>query len=366
MNKSKSAVVGRCSLLLLGVVLCAHAAIQIAAQEQEKKKTPPVQKAVSGAIGGVVGGVVGGTQGQEPGQVRGQVLDGVIRGITKIAFDDDFLLEPRKIVTFVIEHLLVKPTETIALPGKTNLRTELGAGVSYSIRWLEPAEAEAGLEITPTIIDEKGLELKISVLRYGQIIKEEKALASNLEPVIVELFQNETANIKLAEKITPFIQSVEPLQNYPKALDKLEMTGDVLIMNDVMLVNHSRGGILASDSGSEGSPLYPYFWVKGKGVYVLSLWPFPGSKPAGVISDSVIRIRLGHDYFAWFSLRPILPEGKWRVWVRNNPDYDPLQGSLNSIPEKDRERVISIIEKENAAMTGVGGKDSLDKFFKNK
>ena len=368
MSKSKRSCILFSFVLLLGLYLPtqigAQSIDQKTGKEQEKKEIPPVQQTVSGTMGGVVGGVVCAPQGQGPGQSREQAQGVVIGGITKVALDDDFLLAPRTIVILKIEHLLVKPVETIVLQDVTNLRTELGMSVSYSIWWPEPAKATAGLEITPTIIDGKGFDLKISVLKDGKIIKEEKVLASNLEPVIVELFKNEADNIKLAEKITPFIQTVEPLQNYPKALDRLEIAGGVLIMNDIMVVGHGRGGNLASGGGSEASPFFLYFWIKGKGIYVLSLWPFPGAKPLGVISDSVIRIRYDRDYFAWYSLKPILPEGKWRVWVRNNPDYDPLQEMAGSIPEKDLQRVQSVLGKENAAITGVAGKGSLDRFFK--
>lgn len=368
MSKSKKSCILFSFVFLWGLYLPTNIGAQTSDQKtgqgQEKKKILPVQQTVSGTMGGVVGGVVGTPQDQGPGQSKGQTQGGVIGGITKVAFDDDFLLVPRAIVTLKVEHLLVKPVETVTLQDITSLRTESGMSVSYSILWPEPAGTIVDLEITPTIIDGKRLDLIITVLKDGRIIKKEKVLASNLEPVIVELFKNEADNIKLAEKITPFIQTIEPLQNYPKTVDRLEIAGDVLIMNDILVVNHARGGMLASDSGSGASPFFLYFWIKGKGIYVLSLWPFPGAKPVGVISDSVIRIRHDHDYFAWYSLRPILPEGKWRVWVRNNPDYDPLQEMSRSIPENDRQRVQSILGKENAAITGVGGKGSLDRFFK--
>jgi len=360
MNKSRNVSVWLFILLFLGVNLTfglrAKAADRQTTQEQEKKKNPPVQQAAGGVMGGVIGGFIEGTQGQARG--------GVIGGMTRNTFDDDFLLEPQKIVTFVIEHLLIKPTETIHSLEKTNLRTEFGIGISYSFRIAVAAKVEFGLKITPTITGVKGIDLKISIQRDGQTVKEESVLAQNLEPVIVEIFQNEVDHIKLVEKITPFIQTVEPLSNYPKALEKLEMTNDILIMNDVLLINRTRGGALTSHGGSESSPVYLYFWIKGKGVYVLSLWPFPGAKPLGVISDSAIRIRHDRDYFVWFSLKPILPEGKWRVWVRHNPNYDPMQEMSVSISEADRGRIKSSIEKENATIAGVGG--SYARFFKDK
>ena len=360
MNKTRNASVWLFILLFLGVNLTfglsAQAADRQTTQEQEKKKNPPVQQPLGGVMGGVIGGYIEGTHGQAQG--------GVIGGMTKDAFDDDFLLEPRRIVTFVVEHLLIKPTETVHSLEKTNLRTEFGIGVSYSFRMAAAAKVEFGLKITPTISGVKGIDLKISIQRDGQTVKEESVLARNLEPVIVEIFQNEVDHIKLAEKITPFIQTVEPLPNYPKAVEKLEMTSDILIMNNILLVNNTRGGMLASHGGSESSPIYLHFWIKGKGVYVLSLWPFPGSKPLGVISDSAIRIRCDQDYFAWFSLKPILPEGKWRVWVRHNPNYDPMQEMPASMSEADRGRIKSGFEKENATITGVSG--SYARFFKDK
>jgi hypothetical protein len=359
-NVSRNASVWLFILLFLGVnltfCLSAQAADRQTTQEQEKKKDPPVQQSMGGVMGGVIGGFIEGTQGQDQG--------GVIGGMTQKTFDDDFLLEPRKIVTFVIEHLLIKPTETIHSLEKTNLRTEFGIGISYSFRMSTAAKVEFGLKITPTISSVKGIDLKIAVQRDGQTVKEESVLAHNLEPVIVEIFQNEVDHIKLAEKITPFIQTVDPLPNYPKAVEKLEMTNDILIMNNVLLVNNTRGGMLASHGGSESSPIYLHFWIKGKGVYVLSLWPFPGSKPLGVISDSAIRIKYDQDYFVWFSLKPILPEGKWRVWVRHNPNYDPMQEMPVSMSEADRASIKSGFEKENATIAGVGS--SYARFFKDK
>jgi hypothetical protein len=37
---------------------------------------------------------------------------------------------------------------------------------------------------------------------------------------------------------------------------------------------------------------------------------------------------------------------------------------FKSIPEKDRQRAQSVLGRENAAITGVGGKGSLARFFK--
>ncbi len=123
----------------------------------------------------------------------------------------------KTIVIFTAEHLLIKPAETISIGEKTNFRTEFGLAVNYSYKIPSTAKDEVGLEITPRLIDEKGIELTIRVLRNGKSIKEEIILARNLEPFVVELMQNEADHIKLADKITPLILPAYASQKYPSA-----------------------------------------------------------------------------------------------------------------------------------------------------
>jgi len=314
-----------------------------------------------GVFGGVMGGVVGGVQGGEKGGVSG----GITRGILTIDLDGDFLLQPRKIITFEVEHLLLKPTETISLFKTKNLRTESGLALHYQYTAPTGTKDEVGLEITPTIVEDKGIDLKIEILHNGKSVKSERILSRNFDPVLIELMENKDDHSKLVEKLTPLIQVVSPPQKYPKALDILEMNGHVLVMNDTMVINGTRGSRLSIGGGSEEDPAFLYFWIKGKGAYVLSFWPFVGADPIGVVSENTIRIRHGKDFFAWLSSKPILPEGKWRVWVRNNPDYDPI--SDMNMPEIQNDRLKAELQKENAAYTGVtSGRKALDRFFSKK
>jgi hypothetical protein len=86
-----------------------------------------------------------------------------------------------------------------------------------------------------------------------------------------------------------------------------------------------------------------------------------------VVSDSAIRIRHGKDYFAWISMKSIVPEGKWRIWVRNNPSYDPVQELLNKMPEGERAKTKVALEKRGNAISGIArGRGILSKFFDNK
>lgn len=128
--------------------------------------------------------------------------------------------EKKPLVAFTAEHLLIKPSETISIGEKTNLKTEIGFAVSYSYKMPSATMDEVGLEITPRLIDEKGIELKIRVLRNGKTVKEELIVARNLEPVVIELLQNEADHLKLADKITPLILPVYPSSKDLRALDK--------------------------------------------------------------------------------------------------------------------------------------------------
>ena len=63
-------------------------------------------------------------------------------------------------------------------------------------------------------------------------------------------------------------------------------------------------------------------------------------------------------------MSPILPEGKWRVWVRNNPSYDPLRDQLSGRTPQAVEKLKTSYEKEKAAFAGVsGGPKTLERFF---
>jgi len=337
---------------------------QAASQDQEKSKGKR-SGTRSGVLGGVIGGIAEGTQGEG----QGKPLGGVLGGTLKAAFDDDFLLEPRKIVQFKIEHLLIRPSDTILLPEITDLKTEIGFTVNYAYRLQPISESIVDIELTPFIVDEKGIDLMLVITGGGRIIKEQKIQLRNLEPVVVEIMENKADGLKLADRITPLIQNFSPLQSYPGAVGKIEMLNDVLIMNDTMVINGTRGKYLACDGGSESTPFYLFFWIKGKGIYVLSLWPFEGAEPVGVVSSNTIRIREGRDFFTWFSMKPILPEGKWRVWVRNNPSFDPVLDFHADDPPAVQKEMKEYYEKENSAFAGVTqsrGRDGYKKFFGKK
>jgi hypothetical protein len=245
--------------------------------------------------------------------------------------DEDFIREPKKLIEFRIEHLLIKPSDTVPLEGAFNLKTESGKTVSYSyLARLKENEKENRIDvfITPRIIANKGIELTIKVLFEKKTLKEEKVTTGNYESVVLELLENKEQKIRLADRIIPLILTIEPAKMYPKVLTELKFWDyRVLMNNEIMYRTFFMD--LTVPGGSEKKPIFFAFYIRGKGIYVLSFSPFKGAEPIGVSKDNVAKFKDGKDYFEFMSFRPILPEGKWLVWVRHNPTYLPE----NDIPK---------------------------------
>jgi len=322
-------------------------------KKEEKEKKKGVKGALIGGVeggvtGGVQGGVIGGVQGGILGGVEGGVQGGVIGGVSKIV-DEDFIKEPKKIIELRIEHLEIHPTDTIHLNDGVKIKTESGSRVkySYSSEYIPRIE----IELTPTIIEKKGIEFRIKIFHGERIIKEETVFTRNYEPIIVELMEDEKKKIKLSDKITPMIQTIEPAKAYPGKISELKMVNHMLLMNNELL---TRGGLRAINE--ENRPIFLFFYIKEKGVYVLSFKPFDGAEPLGVVRNKTIKIKHDEDYFEWVSQESILPEGKWLVWVRINPEYNPPQDKFDKI---------QIPQKERWSFFGIGtGENILERFFK--
>jgi hypothetical protein len=294
---------------------------------------------------------------QEKKDVVGGVR-GAIIGTQTATFDKDFLLEPLKIVQFKIESLLIKPAETVSVPETMEFETEFGQTLKYCFSWPSGPKGGISLELTPFLVKAKGIDLKIMVFHRDQKVKEETLRLENFEPIVVEVLKDQETKVKLAHRITPLIKEVFPLRNYPETIRKFELISHILIMNDQLLVNNARGGGLWDDNVSQSDPSFLFFSVKGKGIYILSFWPFDGAEPLGFVTSNVINIRHGKDFFALYSIKPILPDGKWRVWVRHNPSFEFPSDMAQNIPSGDRPKT------EAAALGVIRGRGVLNKFFK--
>ena len=64
-------------------------------------------------------------------------------------------------------------------------------------------------------------------------------------------------------------------------------------------------------------------------------------------------------------MKPIMPEGRWLVWVRGNPFYDPLKDLASS--EDHREKLqVTLQKKDPYVGFWFFGKEILERFFGEK
>lgn len=276
-------------------------------------------------------------------------IGGVLEGIS-IQEDVDFIKKQKKIIELRIEHLEIRATETIPLGDVVKIEVENGTKVkcvhsSTSLPLIE-------IELTPTIIEKKGIEILIKIFHERKVIKEETIVTKNLEPFIVELLKKKDGDVRIVDKVIPFITLIEPAKMYPEPILMIKMDDYRLLLNDRLIM---KGGQRAINVGSE--QIFLFFYINEKGIFVLSFKPFEGAEPHGIVRDNIIKIKHNKDYFEWISKEPILPEGKWLVWVKNNPKYSLIQDDWLKY------RPFTAEEPENFAGIATGEK-ILKRFFK--
>jgi hypothetical protein len=227
--------------------------------------------------------------------------------------DDRFLIAPKRYINIQIELLDIKPSETISLE-KWAVRTENGT----------PGEVVQGgqdrlhleVNIVPTIVEGKGVRLKID-FKVGPEMKSpktEEIVVPNAGTVMVELLENKAKGSRIALRLTPIVEVVEAAKEYPGKIRELALVDSFLVLNDDKLIAHDD---LSARSDNAG--IFLFFYCFTKGVYVLSFKPAEGFTPAGVVNGKMLRVKVGEDTYDWYSSKPILPEGRWLVWVRHNP-----------------------------------------------
>jgi len=229
--------------------------------------------------------------------------------------DDRFIITPKKYINIQFELLEIKPSETVSLE-KFGLRTEEGKPAEY----VQGGQDRLPLEVNimPTIAEGKGVRLKVDFKIGGDMKnpKTKEVLVPNAGSVMVELLENTSKGSRIALRLTPIVEVAEAAKEYPGKLRELELVDSFLVLNDDKCIAHNDSMSAKSDSGAD---IYLFFYCYTKGVYVLSFKPAEDFTPAGVVSGKMLTIKVGEDTFDLYSSKPILPEGKWLVWVRYNP-----------------------------------------------
>lgn len=239
--------------------------------------------------------------------------------------DPDFIKVPQKYIQFRIFHVLIKPTETILFERTTRIKTEPGKSTEYSLIMPSANKDYYNIRLTPFIVEGKGIDLKIDISNNEKLVKVEKVFTRNSGTVVVELLENILDHTKYAEQIETSIQTIEPAKPYPGPIPPLILKAYRLYINDKLISKRRIEGDYNVLAVSGKNHLYIGFFVPKKGAYVLSFSPFEGAEPIGVADYNIIKFKQGGDYFEFLSMRKIIPEGKWLVWVRHNQDYDPTR-----------------------------------------
>jgi hypothetical protein len=175
------------------------------------------------------------------------------------------------------------------------------------------------ISITPRIIEGKGVELSIDHLNpVTKMRSQAKILVGNAESAMYQLMENKSKDSKLMLKLIPMVNNMPALEPYTEEVRKLNLEESILTINDDAVI--AKGSLRAESDKNE---IYLYFFVRGKGLYLVSFKPFENAEKKGVVSGNVLRLKWENDYFEWSCRDLILGKGKWPVWVRNNPKYEP-------------------------------------------
>ncbi len=226
--------------------------------------------------------------------------------------DDDFLLEPRTYISIGLELLEITPSATTVM-SSSRVTTENGKPGYYR---QGNRDGSLSLRFVPSIIDSKGIELKFDFKKEPEMkeSRQGKILLQNTYSAILELFENKARQSKIAVKITPFVEVVESAKLFPREISEIQLKDSFLIQNEDKLI---AKGSLSAVAGS--NDIFLFFTSEGKGLFLLFFRPTEGAKPMGVVNGKILHIKIGEDTFEWQGRDPILPDGKWIVYVRPIP-----------------------------------------------
>jgi hypothetical protein len=237
---------------------------------------------------------------------------------------DDFLVEPKIYINLGIDLLEIMPstTTTIASP---RVKTENGksAEIVQGNR-----ENVLSIRVIPSIIYGKGIDLKIDFKKEPEMkeSRQEKVFLQNGDSAVLELFENKARQSKIAVKLTPFVEVIAPAKEFPRKISEIQLKDSFLTLNEDKLI--AKGSLNAV---SDADDIFLFFSCEERGLFLLFFRPTEGAKPMGAVNGKVLKIKIGEDTFEWESRDPILPEGKWLVWVKNIPKLSQINVSGNAI-----------------------------------
>jgi hypothetical protein len=259
---------------------------------------------------------------------------------------DDFLVEPKIYINLGIDLLEITPsaTTTIASP---RVKTENGKPAEFV---QGNREGAFSIRVVPVIVYGKGIDLQIEFKKVPEMKepRQEKAFVLNADSAVLELFENKARKSKIAVKLTPFVEVIESAKEFPREISEIQLKDSFLTLNDDKLI--AKGSLSAV---SDADDIFLFFSCEDRGLFLLFFGPTEGAKLMGVVNGKILRIKIGEDTFEWQSRDPILPEGKWLVWVKNIPRVSQITVTGNAIIGKN-------------GLIGIGaGKDAWKRLFQS-
>ena len=268
-----------------------------------------------------------------------------------------------KYIKFSMKILEVTPSETI-LKSESTIKVGDGKECMFTFGSSSPLKKPIDyksvveremiiVKITPSIIKDKGIHLKINTKYYisddayakfnnrkensQSAESSSEAIAGNYEEVVIELLENKKDRKKILLKLIPFIESEKEIKNYPGVV-KFKLNTPILILNDELIYrNVSSSDLISgviSEKAKKGSCFIECIIRKeNKGTFILSVKPFKGMIKVGTITNKIMKFRFGIDNFELISLEQILPlEGKWNLYGMRRPKEKIMGTKLDRNP----------------------------------
>jgi hypothetical protein len=225
--------------------------------------------------------------------------------------EDEFVVAAKTYIRLRVEILEIRPSETHPI-SSPSIRTENGKTAEILIG---SQDDSLEIRITPTIAENRGIGLKVEFQKKPEMKdrRSAEALAQNGESAVMELFENKGGKSKIGLKITPLVEVVTPTADYPGPIRELRLQDSYLIKNDDRVIAH--GDLSATNDQGEIS----LWFTDDEGLYVLGFKRFEGAEPKGFVRGTEIKVKFGEVVYSWVCRNPVLPEGKWLVWVLRSP-----------------------------------------------
>ena len=145
------------------------------------------------------------------------------------------------------------------------------------------------------------------------------------DTIKLPLWVNPETGAVIGDQVRFTLDQPRPAQDFTLNDVALKLNGFHLFINKE-LRSGERGF-----SGFTGR--LPYFYVPGKGRFILSIKAHEGFnfQKIGLIDGNRISFSYGGDEFEWVSREPVLNGGKWHLWVLHDDSFTPSPDELKDL-----------------------------------